>query len=503
MLHNQGKGISYLILASALCLSFLVSARDVVRVLERTRSGKLIRLNISADGLKDHEVGLLVVLTKQKTPYIKNPYRYLPIGKAQLVKASSRSSLWFLDRSVSDKTLKVGARYFLLLKNDFLANRAPYKVRDLKVVTTPGRTLGDDEILFRPESRENAKENLKLHEKSWHKDEHYEEIHITQWAEDRNQELWIDPKFKSYLAEPVLRTHPDIDIPEAKSLETYEKMLVSYLKKINDPKTPWQERYLAETEYAKERQDSTNFAPFLNQALATKNQRDKIALKKQVEGEAWSQNLSRDEMRAWIDKHGAISEEATREEMDRYSLKGGIHASMGVNLADNELSSDFNNTRGMKLGLELAYEWFVFRTLQNRMRDFSLEFSVRYSLDGVKSGAANALSSERSLATRLFWYPIGPHRMNKNIFFVGLGARIGLAELTVSRTSEVGTYNVTGLEVIGGYRYNFTNGWGFRALLDIGTLSLRSSSRTQPIVHLESGLSIIDFRIQLGISYVF
>ena len=126
-------------------------------------------------------------------------------------------------------------------------------------------------------------------------------------------------------------------------------------------------------------------------------------------------------------------------------------------MINNELESDFSNSRDLKINLEGTYEWFIFRTLDNWFRNVSLEFGARYSLDGISTGAANALTAETSLSVRAFWYPISPYRMNKNIYFLGVGTRLGVASFTVDRTNEEGTYNVVGLGVFGGYRYNFLN----------------------------------------------
>jgi hypothetical protein len=296
-----------------------------------------------------------------------------------------------------------------------------------------------------------------------------------------------------------VRSSPDVTLAEGKSLETYEKMLRSYLMKINNPKTSWQELYAIEKNYT----DPSMKIELSNRERERRRELQSIALKKKLEGSQWSDKFSEQEMRDWIEKYGAISEEMTRGEIDKYSLKGGVHLSVGFNLANNELASDFENTRKLKTSFEVAYESFLFRRASSYIRNFSLDFSMRYSLDGVSGAAANALTTEVSMAAKFLWYPVAPYRMNKNIFFFGTGARIGLATLEVARTLESGKYNVLGLGILAGYRYNFMSGWGFRVLMNLESLSFKSSSRSEPIVHLKSSIGALEARFQLGLSYVF
>ena len=484
-------------------MSQLSIARDVVRVVERTKSGKLVRLNMGKTSLEAEEVALLVMLTKQKTEYIKHPYRYVPVAKVQLVKAGERNSLWFLDnkRKIPFNVLKVGASYLLLRKSDFLKKRVPYKSSRRLVVTNKGRTLSDEEVLFR-KNRKQELQNIKLHSQAWNRLEQFEVIDIAKWKENRRSEPWINPQYESLFADKLIRKSDDVNLPEYKNLETYEKMLVAYLKKINDPKLTWEERYALEDSFIKSKRNP-DLVIGLNEKMASKEANERVELQKKLEGQGWTQNYSKEEMRDWVEKYGAISEIETREEVDRYSLQGGYHFSIGFNMIDNELESDFANSRGLKINIEGTYEWFIFRTSNNWLKDISLEFGLRYALDGVSTGAANALTVETSFSARAFWYPISPFRMNKNIYFLGVGARLGFAGLTVERTNEEGTYNVVGLGIFGGYRYNFLSGWGMRVLVSLEPGGFQSSSRSEPIVHLQESISATDLRVQLGLSYVY
>ena len=123
-------------------------------------------------------------------------------------------------------------------------------------------------------------------------------------------------------------------------------------------------------------------------------------------------------------------------------------------------------------------------------------------IDGVSVGNLNAQTEEYSFGVGGTWHVIhSPFAIGRNIPFLSLGVRSGIARMTIPSVGEKGNYSVVAFpQVAGGVKYNLRTGMGFRAALSFEKLMLEQTSANRPGGNLPARSEILDGRLSFGLT---
>lgn len=221
-------------------------------------------------------------------------------------------------------------------------------------------------------------------------------------------------------------------------------------------------------------------------------------------GESWSDEYSDEELGELLYNVGAVKEKERRQTFAAQHFNYQLYGSFGLNLVNNENLGDRENTQQSKYDVEGAFEWYLFKKIEE-LNQFSLEFSARRSTDAFTTGEYNATSVEYSGAFHLNWHPFySPNVLERNIVYLGILFRYGLARHEIGSLGETGNYQVfTFPGFRGGVKYNFSNGFGVRAGAALENIVSDRLVRTSDEGELPDRIDHLEGKLSIGLSRFF
>lgn len=492
---------------TALSLMFLLScitlygAPQKINLLDTSASGRTLVLNIGArEGFSHQDRGTLLGVYKRE-----NIRQFVPLALVKVVSVGESDSIVYAEKIYRKNTLHKGGRYLFLSMKDLLAGRREYQARRKKMLA-PSKAiyktkeeylnhLGNDQTHL-----DQYTEGRKLHESyKWSDD--YTDFELADFAQ------WVENDPGIFSQKDIFKSSPNFEFIQGKRVETYEKMVLAYLQKVNDPS------YMDEMEYAKRMRqnigmiDSKEFYQYQDQG---KKKWDNAHKKKEVQalletGARWSENMNDEDISTLISQEGVYSEIHKQEDifLSRYHVQ--LALGFGLNLINNENREDFRNSRPRKTNLDLGAEWFAFRKAQRFLRRFSLKLGARLSYDALSQGSLNALSTEQSLELGGNWYPFKPvGSVKKIIFYLGSSLRVGFSKLEMLEpVPENGNYRMLGLGGKLGAQYHWFNGWGMKLESSLERLYLTQSNNSDPDGFLAKKINYPNWNLGMAITYLF
>lgn len=485
--------------------SFQVYAIDdfIVTLKQISTSGKTIVFDTGhVESLRENDYGIL--LQKQ----IQNDKRvvFKPVARLRAIKVYASESVWVSYKTFHPEALKTGRGLYLFTENEVLRGRTDLTTKRLKLITKDGSSKELAEFLIEGNDLRQKKDEyapiVRTHDKKIILDKDVELIDVDKWE---------DSPIGDYKdAVSVYRSPYAREFSEKKRVQTFEKMMVAFLNKYNNPSFDYDEFY-------KEQQRMPNNRVFQNKSV-TQNYNDlyekkvqaKIAKEEkfqeniQKKGEAWSDGYSDEELSELLNDINVVQEKQRRRKLVAFKYNSQVYLSAGFNLINNENKSDPDSSGSARSDFEFAWEFFLLKKYNN-FKKFTLETSFRQAKDGLDAGNLNVSSTEYSMGIHLNWYPYyGPEIVERNIVYLGLLTRFGYSRLVHDNLGEEGNYQVStfpGLRA--GIKYNFKNSYGVRLTTGLESIKISRITRSADEGALPNSASYLEGKIGFGLSKFF
>lgn len=493
-----------------LVLSSYVHALDyAVNLLQVSTSGKTVLINKGLiDQVVQDDYGIL--LAKEEIENKENDKFYTvykPVAKLKAIKVLNDTSIWVAFKVFVDDAITKDAKLFLLSETDLLQGRTKLKINNKKIITRKKdaadkleQTLVNDGN-FLAKRKDKYYEKEELHDYQEPTNDDVTLIDIDTWEENRVEgELRYHGFYKSPYAE---------EFADRKRVHRFEKMVVIFMKKFNDPKFTLKSLYASQ-----ERSDegilpkngikNDFFDEYQKDLDETRKREDKFYKDLLAKGESWSDEYSDEELSELMYNIGVIKEKERRSTIAAMRFDYQVYGAFGLNLINNENLNDRANTQQSKYDLELAVEYYFLKEVENLNR-FALEVSFRRSQDAFTTGTLNAVSTEYSGVLQLNWYPFhSPNTIDQNIVYLGLLVRYGFLAAEIASEGEQANYQVNSFPGIkAGLKYNFSNTFGARLSFGLERINLEREERTNDAGVFPDRESFVDGKLSFAISKFF
>lgn len=487
-----------------------ISADKIVTINQISTSGKTLIVNKgSSDELQENRYGVLLeAVDKAVGPESRKVTKkvFKPVAKVKSVKVFNESSIWIAYDIYRANSLNKGRKFILLEEVGLLKGRTDLNIQRSKIISSKKNLLKDVKKSFKESSddlsvkKENYKVLRSLHDKESHDIADVSLVDLDIWEDEKTNGTKLPQNiYKSKHAKDFRREH---------QIQTFEKMVVAFIKKYNDPSFTIARRYYKEKDpnsLIEDNSSNSSYNSYLRQTQRTKVKEEKIYNDLKNLGEGWSDGYSDEELSELVYNVGVIKERQRRYIISSYQFDHQIYGHFGLNLVNNENLDDRVNTAQSKYDLEFGWEYYAFKNLENLQR-FSFEFSLRRAIDAYAIGdGRNAKSAELSFAGGVNYHPFKtPNTLEENIVFVGLYVRSGVSALSVSDVDETGTYSILTLPGVRmGVKYNFSNAYGIRLFGSLENISASRIQKSEPDGVLPEVVSYTDGKLSIGFSRLF
>ena len=487
-----------------LLLASTAYAQVEVRLLGQSASGQTIVFNIGhLEGIKAGEfAAILKPIKGPETPDLK----MVPVGKAKSIKVNSESSIWVVYRVFDGELLVTGDKFELLTETKMLAGRKKYSVSRTEVV-------GDKKSITKNtyEALENDRERLtklddkyqngqKIHGQETRESADFNVMDVSVWNKERNQ------AYKS----PLYRGPQREEFRKVVRIETFEKLVSNYLKRVNDPSFSYAEFYAEQKklEGAHDFNAKTTFVTeydkFLMEQSKEKTKEAEVYRAMLVRGDTWSDDFSDEELKTMLGRVSRIEERVRRDKLQEYAFTHQLQLMGGFGLYDNESDKDPGNSRGQSKEYELGYEFFPFAKV-DKWQDWTFFASARLNSTSLAEKEKNIESDEYSAAIGVNYYPLyAPQVIEKVLPFFGIYGRVGRANLTLPGTNDKGRYTMNALPGFhAGAKYQFKNGFSFRLKGNVEKQQLEVIDTDFLGSSLPDRAELIDAKLAVGLGYAF
>jgi hypothetical protein len=479
-----------------------VGPDNIVTISQTSSTGKTIIVNRgSSSYFAENKLGVLLEVIQKKNRKI-----FRPVARIKSVKVFSESSIWIAYKTFVDSSLVKDKKLILLEEVNLLKGRTGLKFSRSKIVSSKqDMPIAVKENFVEGTEKLAVKENeyrvlRDLHGKEKHDDNDINLVDLDVWeAKKGTQKKTPTSLYKSKHAKAFERKH---------EIQTFEKMVVAFIRKYNDPKFTIARKYFNDRDdnnLISDLNSSSVYTTYLENEEKNLEKEDRIYDDLNSKGEAWSDGYSDEELSELVYNVGVIKERERRFMVSAYHFQHQIYGHFGLNLVNNENLKDKNNTAQSKYDLELAWEYYAFKDLQ-RLKNFAFEFGLRRSVDAYSIGGGfNATSTELSFTGGLNYYPFrSPNTLEANIVYASAYVRSGVSVLSVKDTNEQGSYSVLAIPGIRfGVKYNFSNAFGVRFFGSFENLTASRIEKSDPDGVLPEEASYTDGRLSVGLSRLF
>jgi len=498
-LRKPGWFLTFILLFTHLCYG-----QVEVRLLSQSASGQTIQLNIGhLEGIKAGEFAAIL-------KPIRNPeeidLRMVPVGKAKSIKVNSDSSIWIVYRVFDGELLVVGDKFELLTESKMLSGRKKYSISRTEVVgnkksitkNTYEFLEGDRERLTKLGDKYTTSQQNHGPEDRFSDD--FNMVDVSTWEKEKGQ------AFKT----PLYRGPHREEFRRIVRIETFEKLVTNYLKRVNDPKFSY------ETFYAEQKKDPhlqgfkvksdyvTEYDNFLEAQSKEKNKEAEIYREMLARGDSWSDNFSDEELRTMLGRVSKVEEKIRRNRVQEYVFTHQLTISSAVGVYNNETQDDPSHSKGKGKDFEIGYEFFPFAKV-DLWQNWTFFASGRMGSNSLAYQSYNIESNEYSAAFGVNLYPFyAPEVVDKIVPFIGVYGRFGRSSLTNLTSAEKGKYTLVSMPGIhGGVKYQLSNGFAIRIKAAIEKQQLEVIETKYLSTILPDRAELIDAKLGVGIGYAF
>ncbi len=487
-----------------LIMSSQVLAFTEARLQYLSRSGQTALFNIGIhEGIKEGEYG---VVLKEINDLETRKLRMVPVARVRNVKINPDSSVWILYRRFDSGLLVKGDKFLILTESALLEGRKNPRIGRATVVGGKGNatkatldSLKEDKDRLSKLKDEYGEEET-FHEKEYRSDDDIKLLDVDEWRES-GKTRYRTAIYKSPHANDFTREH---------RLATFEKMVVSYLRRMNDPDFNYDEFYDAQmkTSYANEFKKhsslDTEYENFLYNESRKKTSEAKVYRSILEKGRAWSENFTDDELRGVLKEVSVLQEKERRDYVVADPRQYALFLDYGLMLTDRQTDRDTNYRRSGLRTLEGELEVVPF-IQKSDLERFTLHATVRQSQSAFSTDDFNVSIDDLSMSLGLNWYPMhAPYVIQSPMIFVGTYVRSGYSTLKAPTVNEQGNYtSLVAPGFRGGLRYNFRNGVGMRFTGSVETMQLEHYGKSKQNPALPDRYSLTEGKMSFAVAYSF
>lgn len=472
------------------------------RLVGLSKSKQTVIFNLGLyDGVKD---GDYAVIIKQIQPLGAKGLRLVPVARGRNIKINANNSVWILFKLMDEELLVKGEKYLLLSESHMLSGRRDPRFGRISVVTNEEdvvrevhATLSDDQDRL-SKLKHQYPELVPLHGKEHKSDKDIDIVDVEKWGKHKS-ERYRSPLYKS--------PHQD-EFRRELRLQSFEKLVTAYLKKVNDPNFNYhqfyEEQMKSESGMRVRSSFSTEYEEFL--ALKAKKKAEDARLYRSLleKGESWSEDFSDEELKLVLNQISVLQEKDRRNYIVQDQKRFCSSINYGMNITDAQSDSDTTYRRSGLYSLEFDFEGvpiFGHPTLER----FSLNGGVRLNKSAMEAGGSNTSLDEISGVFGLNWYPVySPSVVEAPTVFMGAYLRSGTATVEAPEVDQKANYTL--LSVPGfraGMRYNFKNKFGLRVALTMESLNLYRYEQSSLTTILPEKATLFETKMNFGLAYSF
>lgn len=455
----------FFILCAALISSAYSFDDATVKVVDVSKSGKTFYLNKGSNSIiKDDDFGVLV----KKVKIAPEKFVYRPVAKIKAVRVFGTDSIWISYKEFIKGEIKKGNKLLLFSETKLLQGKTKLRFSRTNLVVNKNQENEVADFLLEGDSLAKKKDDYKVLDVGHKKDKDYKtDINLVDLSKYDNRvsdgRLYIEGIYQSPHSE---------DFAQRIRVQSFEKMVVAILNKYNDPtynyETFYKEQERGETGIVPEKQIYSDLRETIDYDYNQKvKQQEQFYRSFKKKGELWSEDFSDQELSEMLTNLSVAQEAERRQSLSLYKYNYQYYLSLGMNLINNENLKDYETTEQSKYDTEFSIEGYFFKTFESLKR-YTFEVSARRAKDAYYGGTLNVKSTEYSMAGHFNWYPFAlPSSLEKNIVYLGMHFRYGLARLSNIGTGEEGNYQVSSVPGFrAGLKYNFKNSFGFRMFMN-------------------------------------
>jgi hypothetical protein len=504
------SGMNKLVLRSIVTILMLLSMSISVwgfseaRLVTLSKSGQTAVFNIGVhDGVKEGEYGVMV---KEINALDKQKLRLIPVARARNVKINADTSIWILYRVYDAGLLSKDDKYLFFTESNVMNGRRDVRVGRMTVIGKDGRakeavtnSLRDDKDRL-SKLKDKYEEDEMYHDKEFRTDDDVKLLNVDEWRESGKTQ-YRTAIYKSPYEKEWSREH---------RLSTFEKMVVAYLKKFNDPNFNYDEFYSKQAKVAFSNElkvhssYDSEYENFLYRESRRKTAEAKVYRSILEKGRSWSENYSDEELRQVLQEVSVLQESDRRDYVIADPHRYTFYFDYGVHLTDHQTDKDTGYRRSGLYTLQAELEGIPF-IRKTDLERFTIFGNVRSSKSAFSANNLNIGLDDLAVALGLNWYPMhAPYAIQSPMIFLGTFVRSGYGTATAPSGGEKGTYtSLVAPGFQGGVRYNFRNGVGMRFTASLETMQLERYGKTLAKPVLPDHTSVTEGKMGFAMAYSF
>lgn len=474
------------------------------RLLGQSASGHTVLFNLGLhDGTKEGDYAIIV---KELRDPSTRDLRLIPVAKGRNIKMDSNQSIWILYKLFDSDLMVKGDKFLILSESSLLSGRRDPRLGRIKVVSDQDKiVLRAKEVLS--EDRERLSrlkvkypEIETLHEREQRSDQDGELIDL---------EVWKKIKGEKHRAALYKSPHQR-DFAKRLRLETFEKLVTAYLKKVNDPDFNYDRFYdeQMKTEFQQEFRKRSSFPTEYETFLSNQAQKAvadaKLYRSILEKGKSWSEDFSDEELSAILNSVSVLQEKDRREFVVAKPNRYSAYFTYGVGLNENQTEKDTRYRRDHLYSVEMEFE-AVPLLKHETLERFTFSGSIRLNKTAFEAEEQNVNFDETSLTLGANWYPLyASYEREAPVLFFGLYLRTGWGQATAPIAGEKANYTLIGAPGFrGGMKYNFRNNVGLRLSASIETLQLEQYETSKVASVLPEQTNIPEAKLNFALVYSF
>lgn len=479
-------------------------AMSEARLLGQSSSGQTALLNLGIhDGVKE---GDFAVIVKEVRSLDNRDLRIVPVAKAKNVKLGTQNSVWILYKIYDSELLVKGQAYLILTESQMLSGRRDPRFGRISVVTEKDKTVLQARQALQEDKdrlsklKEMYPEIQPLHEKEMRSDADGELLDVEGWRKFKND------KYRAAL----YKSPNQEDFRRELRLATFEKIVMAYLKKINDPKFNYDEFYDNQMKnmFAQEFREKSSFTTEYENFLSVQAQKavEDAKLYRAVleKGESWSEDFSDEELKVVLKEVSVLQEKDRRSYVMAEPKRYTSYLTYGMNMTDAQTEEDSGYRREGNYAVEAELEGTPFLKHETLER-ITLFGTLRTNKTAFEAESKNAKMDEVSFSVGANWYFLyPPYAVEAPSMFLGTYIRSGTATVEAPSVGEKANYTVLALPgVRAGMKYNFKNRIGVRIAFNLETLQLDRYETSKLGSILPDQTDLVEGKLNFAIAYSF
>lgn len=472
------------------------------RLIRLSSSGQTALFNMGIhDGVGEGDYALIA---KEIRDLNRKDLRVVPVAKAKNVKINTLNSVWILYEIFDSELLVLGQKFLILSESHVLSGRRDPKMGRVNIVTTKGKTSEQVKSFLQEDKDRISKLKTQYPE--------VEPLHGKESRFDKDVELIDVDRWKKIQGEnrrsAIYRSAHQDDFKQKLRLETFEKLVTAYVKKVNEPDFSYEKFYeeqkkeLFSDKFRAKMTTPNEYDDYSNSQKVTSKENAKLYKSLLEKGKTWSEDFSDEELGLVLKQVSELKEKERRIFVASEPKKYAFHFGYGLSLNDEQTDSDSRRPSGRSVDLDLeGIPLLKHPTLEK----FTLNGTLRINNTAFESSGYNSELNELSVTAGANWYPFTrPYDIETLVTFFSLYLRTGNATAKTPTTGQSSKYTLLSFPGLrGGFKYNLKNNFGLRLALSMETLKLDRYEQSQLGSSLPDQVSIFESKVNFALTYSF